>query len=55
MIDKLEAIRGRFQQVGIALTNPEIVGNPREFSKLSKEYKQLEKIVQPFEEYLKVL
>lgn len=55
MIDKLEAIKGRFEQVGVALTNPEIVNNQKEFGKLSKEYKQLEKIVQPFEEYLKVL
>lgn len=55
MIDKLEAIKGRFEQVGVALTNPEIVGNAKEFSKLSKEYKQLERIVHPFEEYKRVL
>jgi peptide chain release factor 1 len=55
MIDKLEAIKGRFEQVGVALTNPEIVSNAKEFSRLSKEYKQLERIVQPFEEYKKVL
>ena len=55
MIDKLEAIKGRFQQVGIALTNPEIVSNSKEYSRLSKEYKQLEKIVQPFEQFKKVL
>lgn len=54
MIDKLEAIQGRFEQVGVALTNPEIVANAREFSKLSKEYKQLEKIVEPYRAYLKV-
>jgi peptide chain release factor 1 len=55
MIDKLEAIKGRFEQVGVALTNPEIVSNAKEFSKLSKEYRQLEKIVQPFEEYKKIM
>lgn len=55
MIDKLEAIKARFEQVGVALTNPEIVSNPHEFSRLSKEYKQLEKIVVPFEAYKKVL
>ncbi len=55
MIDKLEAIKGRFEQVGVALTNPEIVSNAKEYSRLSKEYKQLEKIVQPFEQYKKVL
>lgn len=55
MLDKLEAIKGRFDQVGIALTNPEIIGNQKEFQKLSKEYRSLEKIVQPFEEYKNVL
>ncbi len=55
MIDKLEAIKGRQQQVSLALSNPEIVSNAKEFSKLSKEYRDLEKIVLPFEEYKKVL
>lgn len=55
MIDKLEAIKGRFEQVGLSLTNPEIVANGKEFSRLSKEYRQLENIVIPFEAYKKVL
>ena len=55
MIDKLEAIKARFEQVGVALTNPEIINNPREFGKMSKEYRSLEKIVKPFDEYMKVL
>lgn len=55
MIDKLEAIRARFEQVGVALTNPEIINNPREFGRMSKEYRSLEKVVKPFDEYRKVL
>ena len=55
MIDKLEAIKGRFDQVGMALTNPDIINNQKEFQQLSKEYRSLEKIVHPFEEYKKVL
>jgi peptide chain release factor 1 len=55
MIEKLEAIKARFEQVGIALTNPEIVSNQKEFGRLSKEYRQLEKIVQPFEQYKKII
>jgi peptide chain release factor 1 len=54
MFDQLDAIKARFEQVGVALTNPEIINNPREFSRYSKEYRDLEKIVQPYEEYLKV-
>ncbi|MBS1578435.1 MAG: peptide chain release factor 1 [Bacteroidetes bacterium] len=54
MIDKLEAIKARFEQIGVALTNPEIINNQKEFGRLSKEYRSLEKIVQPFEEYKRV-
>ena len=55
MTDKLEAIEARFQQIGVSLTNPEIINNQREFGRLSKEYRSLEKVVQPFNEYRKVL
>ncbi|HVX50997.1 MAG TPA: peptide chain release factor 1 [Chitinophagaceae bacterium] len=54
MTDQLDAIKARFEQVGVALTNPEIINNPREFGKMSKEYRDLEKIVKPYEEYRKV-
>ncbi|MCA6462614.1 MAG: peptide chain release factor 1 [Chitinophagaceae bacterium] len=55
MLNKLDAIKARFEQVGIALTNPEIINNQKEFGAYSKEYRSLEKIVQPYEAYRKVL
>ena len=55
MLDKLEAIQARFDEVGIALTNPEIVGNNQKFSALSKEYRSLEKIVVARKEYLQLI
>ncbi|MBS4065904.1 MAG: peptide chain release factor 1 [Chitinophagaceae bacterium] len=55
MLDKLEAIQARFDEVGIALTNPEIVSNNQKFSALSKEYRSLEKIVNARKEYLQLL
>jgi peptide chain release factor 1 len=55
MLDKLEAIQARFDEVGIALTNPEIVSNNQKFSALSKEYRSLEKIVVARKEYLQLL
>jgi peptide chain release factor 1 len=39
----------------VALTNPDIINNPKEFGKLSKEYRDLEKIVVPYKDYLRVL
>lgn len=55
MIDKLEAIKGRYEQVAMALTNPEVVKDNKQFSKLSKEYRQLEKIVKAYDNYRKLL
>jgi peptide chain release factor 1 len=54
MTEQLEAIKARFEQVGVALTNPEIINNKKEFERFSREYRQLEKIINPFEEYKKV-
>jgi peptide chain release factor 1 len=55
MLDKLEAIKGRFDQLGVALTNPEIVSNNRKFAETSKEYRSLEKIVNAYQDYKKIL
>ncbi len=55
MLDRLEAIKARFNQLGVALTNPEIVSNNKKFAETSKEYRSLEKIVNAHTEYKKVL
>lgn len=55
MLDRLEAIKARFDQLGVALTNPEIVGNNKKFVETSKEYRSLEKIVAAYAEYKKVM
>ena len=55
MLDKLEAIKARFDQLGVALTNPEIVNDNRRFKATSKEYRSLERIVSAYDEYKKLL
>lgn len=55
MLDKLEAIKARFDEIGIALTNPEVIADNKKFGELSKEYRSLEKIVQSHNEYKKIL
>ena len=55
MLDKLEAIKARFDDLGVALTNPEVVNNNKKFSQLSKEYRSLEKIVNAYLDYKKLL
>jgi len=51
VVEKLEAIKARFDGLGVALTNPEIVSNNSKFSQISKEYRKLEKIVVIYKAY----
>jgi len=55
MLDRLEAIKARFDQLGVALTNPEIVSNNKRFTETSKEYRNLEKIVIAYRDYKRIL
>ena len=55
MLDKLEAIKAKFTDLGVALSNPEIVNNNQKFGAMSKEYRSLEKIVNAYTEYRKLL
>jgi peptide chain release factor 1 len=55
MLDKLEAINARFEDLGVALSNPEVVSDNRRFSAMSKEYRSIEKIVNAYKEYKDLL
>ena len=55
MLDKLEAIKARYEDLSVALSNPEIVSDNRKFTAMSKEYRSLEKIVRSYEDYKKLL
>ncbi|MEM9983020.1 MAG: PCRF domain-containing protein, partial [Bacteroidota bacterium] len=55
MIDKLEAIKERFEEVGKLLIQPEAMEDMKVFAKLTKEYKDLEKIVNKYKAYQEVL
>lgn len=55
MLDKLEALSAKFNDLGIALTNPEIVSDNKKFTQISKEYKKLEPLVQSYMKYRNVL
>jgi peptide chain release factor 1 len=48
MTEKLEDIKLRFEEVGQLLAQPETVRDMKKFSQLSKEYRDLEKIVVKF-------
>ncbi|SMD34394.1 peptide chain release factor 1 [Reichenbachiella faecimaris] len=55
MKEKLEEIKHRFEEVGQLIVQPDAMSDMSYYSKLSKEYKDLEKIVNKYEEYKNVL
>ena len=55
MLDQLEAIRERFEEVSQLISQPEVVSDMKKFTKLSKEYKDLDKIVTQYKAYLNIL
>jgi peptide chain release factor 1 len=55
MLDNLEAIKAKFEDLGVSLSNPEIVSDRIKFSAMSKEYRSVEKIVQSYDAYKKLL
>lgn len=55
MIDKLEGIKKRFQAVENQLVQADIIADRKQYTALSKEYKDLAKVVQVYDQYQKVL
>jgi peptide chain release factor 1 len=55
MLDQLESLQERFNEVSQQIIQPEAVSDQKRFSKLSKEYKDLEKIVTQYHLYKKIL
>jgi peptide chain release factor 1 len=55
MIDQLEAIRERFEEVAQQMVQPEVTTDMNKYTKLSKEYKDLEKIVNQYKAYQTLL
>ena len=55
MIDKLQAIRDKYQHLEEQLSDPGIVADMEKSKKVNKEYKKLRPIVETFEKYEKLL
>src|SRR5258708_39472121 len=55
MIRKLEEIKLRFEEVGQILSQPAVVSDMKKFTQLSKEYRDLEKVVRKYDAYSAVL
>lgn len=55
MLDKLEEIRRRYEDVEMKLSDPKVISDMKLFKKLNIEYKELAEVVEHINEYKKVL
>jgi len=55
MLDRLERMKERFQEVGQLMVQPDAMADMKKFTELSKEYADLEKVVEAYDAYTKVL
>ena len=55
MLDKLEAIKLRWEDVEEQLSNPDVIQDMKRFAALNKEYKDLTKIVEEYKVYKNVM
>lgn len=51
MIEKLEQIKHRFEEVSQLIVQPDAMSDMKKYGQLSKEYKDLEKVVKKYDEY----
>ena len=51
LLEKLEGIRLRFEEVSEQITNPEVIADTKRYIKLNKEDKDLEKVVEARKEF----
>jgi peptide chain release factor 1 len=55
ILDKLQGIKLRFEEVGQLITDPAIISDMKKYIKLNKEYRDLEPLIEAYIEYKNIL
>ena len=55
MLDKLEAIKNRFDEVSELIVDPNIISDMKQYIQLNKEYKDLQPIIESYHDYKNIL
>ena len=55
ILDRLEGIKIRFEEVGQLITDPDIISDMKRYIKLNKEYRDLEPLVETYKEFKDIL
>ena len=54
LLDKLDGLEARFQEVSLLITDPSVIADMKRFVKLNREYRDLEPVVAARREYIKL-
>jgi peptide chain release factor 1 len=55
MLDKLEAIYSRYQEIEQQMNDPQVTADMKRYVKLSKDYKDLQPVVKAYHDYKSLL
>jgi len=55
ILEKLKGVKERFEEVGRLITEPDIIADMKRYVKLNKEYRDLEPIIEAYNEYSNVI
>jgi peptide chain release factor 1 len=55
LLEKLKGVKSRFDEVSELITKPEIISNMEKYVKLNKEYKNLEPLIESYNQYKNII
>jgi len=55
ILEKLEGVKNRFIEVGELITDPDVISDMKRYVKLTKEYKNLEPVVEAYDTYKNIV
>ncbi len=51
MLDKLKEFKAKYEEIGLKMSDPEVIADQKQFVKLSKDHKELEPLVEACDQY----
>ena len=55
VLDKLEGVKNRFEEVGQLITDPDVISDMKRYISLNKEYRELEPVIEAYKKYRNLL
>jgi len=55
MLEKLEAIKQKWEEIGIEISSPDVIQDMKRYASLNRSYKELQEVVEAYEAYKNVM